>query len=309
MTAKKTDAVEKNAADATAQEGVQTGAETTGLAVVAATSLPAEIGFMDESDFGNAGFEGADNESFAIPFIQILQKMSPKVDEDDPQYIAGAKAGMLFNTVTQKLYDGKAGIIIIPCGYKRSYIQWGGREGDGGFKGEFDVEVVEKMRLDETKIKVIDGKLFVPNEDGSVNEKKNDFFADTRSHYVVVFDPETGEFANAILSLSSSQIKASKMLMTSLQQKKVQTSRGMQTPPTFANMVKLTTIGKSNDKGSWSGASFELQGLISDKNLYAAAKEFYTQVVGGKVAADYSKADAGTARAEASGEPSSAEGF
>ena len=98
--------------------------------------------------------------------------MSPLVDEDDPKYITGAKAGMFFNTVTQKLYDGKAGLIVIPCGYKRSYILWGGREGDGGFKGEFEVEQVEEMRKDEEKIKVIEGRYYVPDVDGNVHEKK-----------------------------------------------------------------------------------------------------------------------------------------
>jgi hypothetical protein len=272
---------------------------------------PVDMGVMDLEDFGNTGFEGSDKDSFAIPFIQILQKMSPLVDEDDAKYITGAKAGMLFNSVTQKLYDGKKGFHIIPCAYKRTYILWGGREGDGGFKGEFTVDQVEAMRLDETKIKVIDGKMYVPSEDGTVNEKKNDYYADTRSHFVIVIDPDTQEYGAAILSLSSSQIKASKKLMTSLQQKKVQTTKGMMTPPTFANMVKVTTVGLSNDKGTWSGVNFELDGLVTDKNHYAAAKEFYKAVVGGEVGADYSKADAASAKGDGdvNDQPSTADGF
>lgn len=309
MTAKKSEGVEKNVDAASGAEAPLATTETTAVATVAPSALPTELSFMNEEDFGNSGFEGTDKDSYAIPFIQLLQKMSPLVDEDDPKYLPGAKAGMFLNTVTQRLYDGKTGIIIIPCAYKRSYILWGGREGDGGFKGEFEVEEIEALRGDETKIKVIDGKMYVPNEDGSVNEKKNDYYADTRSHYVIVVDSETGEYANAILSLASSQIKASKMLMTMLSQKKVQTSKGMQTPPTFANLVKLTSIGKSNDKGSWSGASFELVGMVNQPHLYNAGREFYKQVVSGSVAADYSKADASTAQAEHAGGPEDAEKF
>ena len=98
--------------------------------------------------------------------------------------------------------------------------------------------------------------------------------------------------------------------MTSLQQKKVQTSKGMMTPPTFANLVKMTTVGKSNEKGSWSGASFELIGLVTDPHLYQVAKEFYKTVISGEAKADYAKADAQTAHADnAVGTPTEAEGF
>lgn len=266
--------------------------------------------FMDNSLFG-AGFEGMDSESFAIPFIQILQKMSPLVDPDDPKYIEGAKAGMLFNTVTQKLYDGKSGVVIVPCYYKRSYIQWGGRESaEGGFKGEHAVEAINDMLADETKIKVVDGRMYVPNPDGTVNEKKNDYFADTRAHYVLVIDPDTGEYGRALISLSSSQIKASKMLNTALQQKKIKDAAGnLRTPPTFANTVRLTTIGQSNDKGSWSGARFDLEGLVSDKEIFNEAVAFYKDIAAGAVNVDYNKQADAAHTEQASSTPQDAEQF
>lgn len=284
------------------------------VAVVATNtgvSTEVDMGFMDMGDFGGTGFEGADQDSFAIPFLQVLQKMSPKVDEDHAEYIQGAKAGMFYNTVTGKLYDGKAGVTVIPCAYKRTYILWGGREGDGGFKGEFTVEQFDALAADETKVKILDGKPYVPNEDGTIQEKKNDYYSDTRSHFVIVLDNETGEYGRAILSLASSQIKSSKKLMTSLQQKKIKTPKGMMTPPTFANLVKATTSGRSNDSGSWSGVDFELTGIISDADLYREAKEFYTQVVGGELKADDAKADPTSAKGDQSGEgkPQEADGF
>ena len=205
--------------------------------------------FMDAGDFEGAGFEGADKDSYAIPFIQILQKMSPMVDEDDPKHLPGAKAGMLFNTVSQKLTDGKQGLTIIPCYYKRSYICWGARDEGGGFKGEIKPEDFDKLIANGT-VEVVDGKPLVKNEKGEFNPKTSDYWADTRSHYVLVVDGN--DIGQAIISLSSSQIKASKMLLTSLQQKKVSVGGVMKTPPTFANMVKMTTVGLSNDKGTWS---------------------------------------------------------
>lgn len=281
---------------------------STDIAVAQNTALMAAPDFMDASDFGS-GFEGTDKDSYAIPFLVILQKMSPMVDEDDPKYVPGAKAGMIYNTVTQKLYDGKEGLTIIPCAFKRSYVQWAGRGAEGGFKGEHTPEEVATLLANGT-ISEQEGRIMKPLSDGSFDKDKCDYYADTRAHYVLEVDEKTGEIGQAILAMSSSQIKPSRMLMTKLQQKKVDTPSGKRTPPTFANLVKFTTIGMSNDKGSWSGANFELAGLVTDKDLFQIAKDFYVSVNSGAAKADFSKADAATQGAEgAGGEAQSAEEF
>lgn len=271
------------------QEKPEETAPSAELATVQTGALMAPS-FMGDEDFGGGGFEGTDKDSFAIPFLQILQKMSPMVDEDDPKYLAGAKAGMLYNTVTQRLYDGKEGFIIIPCAYRRSYIQWAGREAEGGFKGEFTPEQITEMQSRD-EIIAVDGKLLKPLADGTTHDKKSDYFADTRSHFILIIDPETGESSKAILALSGSQVKSSKTLMTALQQKKVETRAGKMTPPTFANLVKLTTVGLSNDKGNWSGTRFDLSGLVTDAKLYEEAKSFYKAISAGEVKVDHSKSD------------------
>jgi hypothetical protein len=251
--------------------------------------------FVDQADYGT-GFEGSDKDSFAIPFLQILQKMSPLVDEDSPKRIEGAKPGMLYNTVTRQMYDGKQGIIIIPCAFKRSYIHWGSRDGDGGFKGEYTPEQIDAIKDDKTKVVPIDGKLLIPDKNGDVNEKKSDYYADTRSHYILYIDPLTKDIHKACLSLSSTQIKPSKMMLTALQQLRVPTPQGKRTPPTFANMVRLVTTPQSNAKGSWSLAQFTVEGYVTDPEIYQMAKDFHKAIVAGDIAADYSKAvDSGDA--------------
>jgi hypothetical protein len=285
------------------KETIQEDTKTTALAVAAGSVLAPD--FLGEEDFGG-GFEGADKDSYAIPFLQILQKMSPLVDEDGPKHIEGAKAGMIYNTVTQALHDGKAGLTVVPCAYKRSFVEWAGREADGGFKGEFTPEQIAEMQQ-RGEIVMQDGKLFRPLADGSINEKKSNYFADTRSHYVLTVNDATGETGQAILALSASQVKASKMLMTSLQQKKVDTARGKQTPPTFANRVRLTTVGMSNEKGSWSGVRFDLDGLVTDAAIFAEAKAFYKAIAAGEVKVDFAKADQQSAGV--SDEPKNADDF
>lgn len=281
----------------------------TELAVKPANAVVAAPDFMDASDFG-LGLEGADKDSYAIPFIQVLQKMSPLVDEDSPKRIEGAKAGMLYNNVTGKLYDVRTKpLTVVQSFYKRSFILWGARDGDGGFKGEITPEEYDAILKTPGKIIEQDGKGYVLDDKGEYNPKKSDYYADTRVHYVIVVDPDTGELMPAIVSLASTQIKPSKQLLTQLSNKKVQVGDVKRTPPTFANLIQFTTVAQQNDKGSWALAKFDLDGLVQDRDLFEAAKEFYRAISAGEVKADHSKAGGDSAAGDVSGTPQSAEGF
>ena len=65
------------------------------------------------------GFENMTQEDMALPFVRILGQLSPQVTEGDAKYIDGAKPGMVYNTVTSECFDGKKGIKVIPCYYKK----------------------------------------------------------------------------------------------------------------------------------------------------------------------------------------------
>jgi hypothetical protein len=79
-------------------------------AVVAMTDL--------ESDAG-AGLGGLTNEDLATPRLKILMNGSEELDKDD-----NLKMGQIFNTVTGQAYDGKEGIVVVPCAYQRQYAEW-----------------------------------------------------------------------------------------------------------------------------------------------------------------------------------------
>lgn len=241
---------------------------------------------MFAADAGH-GMETADAESFAIPFLAVLQKMSPQVDEDSPTRIEGAKAGMFFDNVSNKLMDGKVGIDIVPCAFRRVFIRWGAKSLGEGFKGELTVEEVERIRA-AGEVKELDGKLYFPMPDGSINPDKSDRLSDTRNHYVLVVDPETGAYKEALLSLSSTQIKKSKQLMAALASVRIKTANGqMVQPATYANIVRVTTVPESNDKGTWHGVIFRPNGFVKTSDIYAAGKAFWEKVTSGAVQAKY----------------------
>jgi len=251
------------------------------------TQLPA--GFDFEADSG-AGMEGTDKDSFAIPFLAVIQKMSPQVDETDPKFIDDARPGMFTNTVTDDLYSGKDGVIFLPCAYQRRFLQWGPRDAGGGFKGEWLPEQAAEMEQNGEVVNM-DGRLYFPDDKGEVSEKKCDYLGDTRNHFGILIDPETEEITPALLSLSSTQIKKSKQLMTLLNGIKVDGSAGKITPPTWVNRVHLTTIPESNDKGSWHGVKVELAGFIDSQDLYDAGKELHDIISAGKASVDYKVAE------------------
>lgn len=268
------------------------------LPAVAAQNLPAAPGLSFEGDAGQ-GMEGATQESFAIPFLGVLQSNSPQVDEASGQAIEGARAGMFYENVTGRLVSGKAdaGVRFVPCAYRRVFLRWGPRGGEGaGFKGEMTPELVAELRQ-QGKIVDVDGRLYFPDETGNIRRKPDgtvmcDRVSDTRNHYILVLS-EDGAWQQALLSLTSTQIKKSKNLMAALASVKVRGSAGLYTPPTFANIVHATTLPESNDKGNWFGLRMEIVGRVERADLYAAAKAFRDSVVGGTVEVKYAEEDAG----------------
>ena len=128
---------------------------------------------MDFFQDAGAGMEQTDKESFAIPFLRALQKISPQVDEADSAYVPGAKGGQLFNSVTQELFDGKEGVTFLPCYFQRTFLRWAPRGADGGMRGEYSPEQVAQLRANG-EVQEVDGRLYFPDDSGDINPKKCD---------------------------------------------------------------------------------------------------------------------------------------
>jgi hypothetical protein len=82
--------------------------------------------------------EGAtyDSSEMQIPFIRILQAMSPQLKKREAQYIEGSEQGDMFNNVTMELFTGEEGITVVPCFQTTKYLEFIPREQGGGFQGE-----------------------------------------------------------------------------------------------------------------------------------------------------------------------------
>lgn len=273
---------------ANAKDKTQKEKDSKGEVATTTTTPGTDLAVANEMFAGDrgAGMEGATTESFAIPFLLVLQKGSPQVDEASGVAIEGARQGMFFENVTGRMFDGRAGITVVPCHYRRVFLRWGPKGAPGsGFKGELLPEQVAEMRA-KGSIVEMDGRLYVPLPDGSVNPERCDRIADVRNHYVLLVD-DKGGFTTALVSLGSTQIKKSKMLMSALASVRLDSPTGAYQPATFANMVKATTVPESNDKGNWMGWRFEMAGFVKRPEVYAAAKAFHESVKKGTVEVKY----------------------
>jgi hypothetical protein len=244
------------------------------VAVRDQAQLPADVD-MFEQDAGT-GFEHLGMDDVALPFLVILQKMSPQVDPDNPKYVKGAAVGSYFNTATLKLYGEK--VSVVPVHYERKFCEWVPREAGGGFRGHHQPEsqkVATAVRDDR-------GRFVTP---------EGNHLMDTRYHFVIVLG-SNGSAEHAVLALSSTQIKASRLWMTAMSELKLKGKDGKSfTPPMFSHVYELKTVTQSNDQGTWKGVSAELSRplTVDEIDLYSAAKKFREQIASGKAKVDESQ--------------------
>jgi hypothetical protein len=126
---------------ATAKKTETTGTE---LAVNAEAGLPAELMGMMEADAGKGISENPND--VGIPFIAVLQDLSPQVKKRDEKYVEGAEVGMLINSVTSELYP--FGVEFLPVYYESCHVEWVPRDAGGGYKGKhpFDTPLLRDAR-------------------------------------------------------------------------------------------------------------------------------------------------------------------
>lgn len=218
------------------------------------------------------GFEEADKDSYAIPFLRILQPTSPQVDEEGPAYVDGAKPGLFFNTVTGEIY-GKE-IQVIPIHYARDFVEWKpNREG--------------YVKSHGNDPRILDRVVQIDDKNNSILDNGN-IIQDTRNHFVLLAD-NLG-LGPIIMSMNSTGIRHSKKWMSLMNALRIPGSdKGA---PMFAGVWGINTVRNSNDDGTWhqigdrNMTAVEFKNWV-DKNQLEAAQEFRALVTSGEAHADY----------------------
>ena len=105
-------------------------------AVAKAKSAELSTDVLDDI-FETAG-DGAsfDSSEMQIPFVRILQALSPQLNKKKPEFIEGASSSDMYNTVTGQFWDGEEGLVVVPCFQVTKYLEFVPRDQGGGYKGE-----------------------------------------------------------------------------------------------------------------------------------------------------------------------------
>jgi hypothetical protein len=218
--------------------------------------------YSDMAADANIGFENVTAKDVAIPYLKILQALSPELRGQTK--VPGAEEGLVMNTVTSQFMRE---FRVVPCAFKKSYVEWTPREQGGGLVTEHaDDQILAKTKK---------------NERGQDMLANGNLIVTTAYHYVLVLG-ESG-FERAVIAMSSTQLKKSRRWLGQMMGLQIKVGDKSFTPPPFSHSYHVTTGMETKDANSWFGWIINEPKLIENKELYEMAKKFGQDVTAGMV--------------------------
>ena len=196
------------------------------------------------------GFEDINGSTMAIPFVRILQDLSPQLNKKKPEYIEGAEAGDWLNSTTKEVYGPEINVIVLK--FERIYIEW--KPNRGGFVSYHTPENAERLAVDTTF--------------GNWKTKEGNELTENYVYMILIEGHEAEGIV--VLSLSSSAIKVAKewnRLMTTHIM-----SNGQRARPYYL-IWKLSSEYKENDKGAWYQPSIKFVRYINQQQYELTGSE------------------------------------
>lgn len=264
---------------------------TTGSNVVPMSSagLPADIA-AEAAELAGMGTSAAADDNI-IPFLSLLQDMSPQAKKRDPAYIEGAEPGFIFNKASRQIWGPDDVLEVQPCYFDRSIVEWVPRNNGGGFVARHPLlpagpEATMQQLGAQQKPDPQDPKKMrwvLPNGNELI---------DTRYHFVNIVHPD-GRLEPVVLSFSSTGHGVSRQWMTLMRQAQVPTAKGPVVAPSFFKKYRVKSQARSNNKGDFFVLAVEDAGWIQDAGIRAAGRALYESVSSGSVKADNEEAAGG----------------
>ena len=213
-----------------------------------------------------------DTSELQIPFVRVIQALSPQIKKNDPAFIKGAGQGDAFNTVTGDYWSGEEGFEVVPCLQQTKYLEFIPRDqGGGGFVGELSADDPNIARATRTG-----GKEILPNGNELVKSDQ---------HYCMLIGSD-GLYQPVIVDMKSTQLSVSRRWKTQIAMLKVKDAQGvLKTPALFGTVWRLTTVEQSNDMGTWYNWSVEKVKMIDDEALLQEAINFRKSIQKGEAKA------------------------
>lgn len=233
-----------------------------------AAAPPAELAEFLDQDAGR-GLSNSAND-VGIPFIYILQALSPQIKKRGEKYVEGAEEGMIINNQTNQLYDGDEGILFIPCFFKSALVEWKPRDAGGGWVAEY--------AIDDPILKT--AKALDPKKPNKLSLPNGNEIAETKYYFGIHILPEGGAEL-AVLSFASSGLKTSRDWQGILQ--RTLTASGA-SAPSFASVFRLKAQLTKKNENEWFTFKVSREGWVNSAQ-YLKARELAEQCERGLVKA------------------------
>lgn len=226
-------------------------------------NVPAHLlaAMEDSAGLGNS----KDSEDAVYPFLVVLQKGSPQVNEEEPDYIPGAKAGMLFNTASKKVWNGQTGVEVICCGSQKNFVEWKPNRAGWAGSHEHDWELIKRMGAKNAVL---------PNGAKAIQLQNQNLLVDTTYVFVIV------DGGPAIIGASSTALGPIRQWLYYRNALKLPSGKNA---PAYSHVYRASTFYNKNDKGDWYNWKFTDEGYVLDGALYAEAEEFAKAIAANKI--------------------------
>lgn len=259
--------------------------ETTAISTIPAGTVVVP---HDYGEHAEKGYENTGQEDYKIPFLNLLQDLNPEVKEEDPKYIEGAKPGMFLNKATGELYDGKKGVVIVPCITQHNFVEWVPIDDGGGFVAQHGIR--DKIVMEAKR--AAGGKL------NALRTPKGNELVDTFLIFALTLDSVDAKEAvgYVVIPFTATKIKHYRDM--------VHKRRQLTNTPLFANRVLLTSVNDVNKKGQHFknvkltaavGGDLIKSLLAADSNVLKQGAILHDEVRKGMMQANFAaeRADAG----------------
>jgi len=239
-------------------------------AITAKTDKLPAMNMENLEKFAGTGLDTITTDDIATPRLKVLAQMSPELEEID-----GAKAGMICNSVSKKIYSGQDGISVVVCGYDKVWLEWQ----DRGKGSSAPVNIFSPVDKPTNAVRGDDGKFRL--ESGNYLEECANFYCLLLNGGVA---PEP-----AIISMKATQLKAARSWAYSLKNEFIQNpkTKKLFLAPSWYRMYTLTTTKQSNDKGSWYGWVVNKGDFLNSEDTFDMAANFNESVRKGIVKPKY----------------------
>ena len=224
----------------------------------------ATLDFVKDSGMG---LENIDKADLALPFLKLLQTTSYETKKKHAKYIKGAEAGMLFNTITKKLYsvgNGCEGIEVIPVFYKMTYPEWAPFERSEGRPVHSDrgAEVLQQTTQNKDN-----------NKD--MLENGNEIIK-TANHFVIINGDRPEK---ALITMKSTQLKVSRNWNSLMENEfEIDPSTKKAVPaPIFSRVYRLKSV-ENLGNFTWHGYQVSLSRKVDNAGIYQMAKDFHNSL-------------------------------